>query len=94
MPEIDIDHVAHLARLDLTEAERATFAPQLERIVAYVDKLQGLDTEGIEASFQVVGGNVHNVFREDEIGPGLSPDEALANAPQRENGYFRVPRIL
>lgn len=89
---IDIDHVAHLARLDLTPRERDTLAPQLASIIGYVDQLGTLDTEHIEATFQVLP--LSNVTRADVSAPSLTPAEALANAPQSEDGYFRVPRIL
>lgn len=89
---IDIDHVAHLARLDLAPHERTTLGPQLADIIGYVDQLSALDTASIEATFQVLP--LSNVTRSDVLGLTLPPEEALANAPQREDGYFRVPRIL
>lgn len=96
MPEphagLDIEHIAHLARLDLTQSERATLGPQLLQILDYVDRLQTLDTESIEATFQVLP--LANVFRDDAVAPGLTREEALANAPQSESNCFRVPRIL
>lgn len=91
-PSIDIDHVAHLARLHLTAEERATLGPQLGAIIGYVDQLGALDTAGIEATFQVLP--LSNVTRNDVAASCLAPDEALANAPQSEEGCFRVPRIL
>jgi aspartyl-tRNA(Asn)/glutamyl-tRNA(Gln) amidotransferase subunit C len=88
----EVDHVAHLARLDITPEEREVFAGQLGEILEYVDRLQELDTEGVEATFAVQPRT--NVFREDEPGPPLGPEQALANAPEREGDYFRIPRIL
>lgn len=88
----EVDHVAHLARLDLTPEERQRFATQLGAILDYVDQLKGLDTSGIEATLGVQPRA--NVFRADEARPSLTPDEVLANAPRRENGGFRIPRIL
>lgn len=90
--KLDVDHVAHLARLDLTEAERTTLGPQLLKILDYVDQLQQLDTRDVEATFQVLPR--FNVLRDDVVAAGLSREDALSNAPQREGGYFRVPRIL
>lgn len=89
---LDLDHVAHLARLDLSEAERASLGPQLLQIIDYIAQLQQLETESIEATFQVVAAS--SVMREDAVTTSLSREEALANAPQSENGCFRVPRIL
>lgn len=88
----EVDHVATLARLDLTAEERQRFAEQLGAILDYVDQLKALDTSGIEATLGVQPRA--NVFRADEARPSLSPDEVLANAPRRENDGFRIPRIL
>ncbi|MBM3462382.1 MAG: Asp-tRNA(Asn)/Glu-tRNA(Gln) amidotransferase subunit GatC [Armatimonadetes bacterium] len=88
----DIDHVAHLARLTLTEHERATLGPQLLEILDYTNHLQELDTEGIDPTFQVM--QRANVLRADLESPSMAVDEALQNAPSREGNYFRVPRIL
>jgi len=90
--QLDVDHVAHLARLDLTPAERETLAAQLPQILHYVDRLQELDTHGIEATFQVIPRA--DVLRDDDVRPSLRADEVLANAPWREGDCFRMPRIL
>ena len=90
--QIDVDHVAHLARLDLTPAERESLGSQLPQILHYVDRLQELDTRGIEATFQVIPRA--DVLRVDEVRPSLTPGEVLANAPRREGDSFRMPRIL
>lgn len=90
--KLDIEHVAHLARLDLTADERALFGPQLLHILEYVETLQALPTDDIEATFQVLP--LANVLRDDVQRPGLDRDAALANAPRAEDGCFRVPRIL
>ncbi|HEY0393583.1 MAG TPA: Asp-tRNA(Asn)/Glu-tRNA(Gln) amidotransferase subunit GatC [Candidatus Elarobacter sp.] len=91
---IDIRHVARLARLALTDDEIAIFAPQLGSLMTHVDALAGLDTEHVPATAQVVPSR--NVQRPDAVRPEtmLSRDEALANAPQAQAGFFRVPRIL
>ena len=89
---IDIDHVAHLARIDLAPHERETLAPQLEAILGYVEQLRGLDTDAIPATFQVLP--LSNVMRDDRPEPCLAREAALSNAPQAEDGCFRVPRIL
>jgi aspartyl-tRNA(Asn)/glutamyl-tRNA(Gln) amidotransferase subunit C len=91
---IDIRHVARLARLALSDAEIATFAPQLANLLSFVDELTELDTANVAATAQVVPSR--NVERADALRPEtlLSHDAALANAPQTQGGYFRVPRIL
>jgi aspartyl-tRNA(Asn)/glutamyl-tRNA(Gln) amidotransferase subunit C len=88
----EVEHVAQLARLELTEAEKATFAEQLSHILTYVDQLQGVSTEGIP---QTVSGAVEEtVLREDTPRTGLSLEKALANAPESYEGFFVVPKIL
>ncbi len=89
---IDVDHVARLARLALTPEEKARIGEQLAKILTYIDTLNRLGTEGVEPTTHAVP--VVNVMRDDEVGPCLSPDEALANAPDRVEGFFRVPRII
>jgi aspartyl-tRNA(Asn)/glutamyl-tRNA(Gln) amidotransferase subunit C len=91
---IDIRHVARLARLALTDDEIATFAPQLGSLMAHVDAMAQLDTEHVAATAQVIPSR--NVQRADAIRPEtiLSREAALANAPQVQGPYFRVPRII
>jgi aspartyl-tRNA(Asn)/glutamyl-tRNA(Gln) amidotransferase subunit C len=91
---IDMRHVARLARLALSDAEIDTFGPQLANLLTFVDQLRELDTDGVPATAQVVPSR--NVERRDVLRPEtmLSHEAALANAPQAEHGYFRVPRIL
>jgi aspartyl-tRNA(Asn)/glutamyl-tRNA(Gln) amidotransferase subunit C len=89
---IDVDHVARLARLQLHEAEKALMREQLAKILSYIDALNALDTEGVEPTTHAVP--VVNVMREDETRPCFPPDEMLANAPDRVDAFFRVPRII
>jgi aspartyl-tRNA(Asn)/glutamyl-tRNA(Gln) amidotransferase subunit C len=91
---IDIRHVARLARLALSDSEIATFGPQLGKLLSFVDELNELDTAGVAATAQVVPSR--NVQRADAVRPEtiLTHEAALANAPQAQSGYFRVPRIL
>jgi aspartyl-tRNA(Asn)/glutamyl-tRNA(Gln) amidotransferase subunit C len=91
---IDIRHVARLARLALTEDEIATYGAQLGNLMTHVDELAKLDTDHVAATAQVVPSR--NVQRADAIRPEtmLPRDAALANAPDAQNGYFRVPRII
>lgn len=88
----EVDHVAQLARLELTEAERTTFAEQLSHILSYMDQLQGVPTEGLSRSASVADQNP--VMREDRPRTGISAEAALANAPESHEGFFIVPKII
>ena len=88
----EVLHVANLSRLSLLPEEIELFTRQLNDILAYVEKLQELDTTGVEPLAHVIP--VFNVFREDVVKEGLSRDTALSNAPAREEGAFVVPRII
>jgi aspartyl-tRNA(Asn)/glutamyl-tRNA(Gln) amidotransferase subunit C len=88
----EVEHVAKLARLELSEDEKVTFARQLSGILNYMDQLKTLDTTGVEPTATVLPAD--NIFREDEVRPSLPRDKALANAPDQAEGFFRVPRIL
>ena len=88
----DVLHVAELARLSLGPEEVELFTRQLNDILAYVEKLQELDTSGVEPLAHVIP--VFNAFREDEVREGLPLEEALENAPAREEGNFLVPRVI
>ncbi len=88
----DVEHVAKLARLEITETETDAFSRQLSAILTYVEQLKTLDTAGVEPTATVL--EQTNVFREDKARPSLSVEKALANAPESESGHFRVPRIL
>jgi len=87
-----VEHVARLARLDVSEDEKTTFARQLSSILTYIDQLKELDTAGVEPTATVLP--TDNVFRDDEVRPSLPQERALANAPDRAEGFFRVPKIL
>ena len=88
---IDVSYVAHLARLDLTEAEQREFQAQLEHVVAYVNQIRQINVEGVEPTAHATA--VQNVFREDDVRPGLSSEQALANAPDQAQGQFKDPVI-
>jgi len=88
----EVEHVAQLARLELTEAEKARFAEQLSHILTYVDQLQGVSTEGVPLTASVA--SEETVLREDTPRECLSLDNALANAPESHDGFFVVPKIL
>jgi aspartyl-tRNA(Asn)/glutamyl-tRNA(Gln) amidotransferase subunit C len=87
-----VEYVANLAKLDLTEEEKEIFTKQLDSILSYMDKLNQLDTTKIEPTSHVLP--IKNVFREDKVKPSLPVEEALANAPDRKDGFFRVPRVI
>jgi aspartyl-tRNA(Asn)/glutamyl-tRNA(Gln) amidotransferase subunit C len=88
----EVRKVARLARLELTDAELARMADQLNRILGYVEQIQGLDTAGVEPLAHPLP--VQNVFREDDPRPCLPVNEALANAPSRAGDYFAVPPVF
>ena len=90
--KIDVSYVAELARLELTEEEKATFQPQLESIGEYVDKISSVDVEGVLPMMH--GRELVNVFREDVVGESLSAETALANAPARTGDEFLLPKIV
>jgi len=87
-----VEHVAKLARLEVSEDEKAMFARQLSAILTYMDQLKEVDTEGVEPTATVLP--TENVFREDAVKPSLTQERALANAPDQADGLFRVPKIL
>ncbi|MCX7923802.1 MAG: Asp-tRNA(Asn)/Glu-tRNA(Gln) amidotransferase subunit GatC [Clostridia bacterium] len=87
-----IQHVANLARLNLTEQEKEKLTYEMENIISYVDKLNELDTSGIEPTAHVLP--VKNVFREDKTKKSFDREKILANAPSQEDGCFKVPKIV
>ncbi len=88
----EVEHVARLARLSLTTAEKEMYAQQLSSILDFFAMLNRLPTDGVEPLAHVLP--LFNVMREDEVGPSLPRDEAIANAAITEDGQFKVPRIV
>ena len=88
----DVEQVAKLARLEITETEKEAFTQQLSAILTYVEKLNALKTAGVEPTATVLGQS--NVFREDQARPSLPVEKAVANAPESAEGFFVVPKIL
>ena len=88
----DVEHVARLSRLALTDQEKERMRRELDGILSYIDKLRALDTANVPPTSHAVP--MTNVMREDEPRPSLSQDEMLANAPERSGEFFRVPRII
>ena len=87
-----VEHVARLARLALSEEEKEQMRSQLDRILGYIEKLNQLDTTTVEPTSHVIP--MTNVLRDDVLAPSLDREEALGNAPDRQEGFFRVPRII
>lgn len=87
-----VDHVAELCRIQLTDQERNKFTEQLNQILAYMDKLNELNTENVEPTSHVVP--LKNVLRKDELSGSIDPGKVLANAPDKARGYFKVPKII
>jgi aspartyl-tRNA(Asn)/glutamyl-tRNA(Gln) amidotransferase subunit C len=88
----DVDHVAYLARLGLDEGERERLRAELGTILEYMQVLGGLDTAAIPPTAQVIP--LQNVMRPDVVQACLTVEQVLANAPQREDDYFRVAPVL
>ena len=88
----EVLHIAHLARIGLTEDEINRFSGQLSNILENFEVLQQVDTEGVPLTAQAV--ELQGVMREDEVRPSLPPDDILANAPHRENDCFRIRAVL
>jgi aspartyl-tRNA(Asn)/glutamyl-tRNA(Gln) amidotransferase subunit C len=87
-----VDHVARLARLDLSDEERERMKDELTTILGHVERIQALDLDGVEPTSHTVA--LANVLRADEARPSLPQEVALANAPEAEDGRFKVPRIV
>ena len=88
----EVEHVARLARLELSDADKERMRRELDGILSYIDKLRALDTDGVEPTAYAVP--MTNVMREDLPRPSFPRDEMLANAPDRSGELFRVPKII
>jgi len=88
----DVDYVAKLARLDVTDAEKEKFTAQLNDILGYIDKLNELDTTGVAPMTHAIA--VTNAFREDRVVESLGTQAAVANAPDPRGEFFRVPKVI
>lgn len=88
----DVEHIALLARLGLTDKEKEKFTKQLGNILEHAAKISEIDTSKIEPTSHAV--DLKNVFREDKVKKSLSQEEALSNAPKEEEGQFKVPKII
>lgn len=88
----DVEHVALLARLELTEQETEMYTEQLNSILEYAAMLDKLDTQDVMPTAHVIP--IHNVMREDEVRNSMDQEKVLQNAPDSEDGFFRVPKIV
>ena len=88
----EVEHIAKLARLDLSAGEKEQYREQLSAILDYANLLQDLDTAGIPPTASVLP--PRSVLRSDEIGSPLRPEELLRNAPQKSDGQFKVPPVM
>lgn len=88
----DVEHIALLSRLKLTEEEKETFVKQLSGILTHVEKLNEVNTNGIEPTSHVI--KMQNVMRDDIVTGSLPIKKALANAPDRTEEFFKVPKII
>lgn len=90
--DLNIDHVAKLARLDLTPEEKATYSAQLGDILAYIEHLKELDVSAVEPTAHAFP--LDNVWREDVPGPALPVERALMNAPAQRDNMISVPQVV
>ena len=90
--KISIEHLSQLARLSVSDNEKTLFADQIDSILSYMDKLNELDTSTIEPTSHVI--SLSNVVREDLLKDSLERENALRNAPDRTDKFYRVPKII
>ena len=88
----DVEHVALLSRLEFSETELEKYTGQLDAILAYIDVLNQVNTDGVEPLAHVL--DIRNVMRPDVVQQSLQREDALLNAPEPENGFFKVPKIV
>ena len=88
----DVEYVANLSKLELSQKEKVKFQKELDNIIKYIDQLNKLNTENTPTTSHVVP--LQNVFRKDKILPSLPQEKALANAPKKKDGFFRVPKVI
>ena len=87
-----VDHIARLARLDLSDAERQRMQTELAQILGHAERIQALDLDDVEPTSHSIP--LSNVMRRDEVRPSLTQEDALRNAPETEDGHIKVPRII
>ena len=88
----DVEHIAKLAKLEFSEDEKEKFTHQFNDILKYMEQLNSLDTTNVEPLSQVI--ELNNVFRDDIVKPSTPTEEALKNAPDKTEEYFKVPKVI
>lgn len=88
----EVEHVAQLARLELSAEEKSLFVGQMDAILGYVDKLKELSTDDVQPTSHAIP--VENAFRPDREAPSIGVEKALANAPDRAESFYRVPKVI
>ncbi|NIM97624.1 MAG: Asp-tRNA(Asn)/Glu-tRNA(Gln) amidotransferase subunit GatC [candidate division Zixibacteria bacterium] len=88
----DVEHVANLAKLELSPEKKIKFQKDLDKVIKYIDQLNKLDTKNVPVTSHVIP--IQNVLREDKVLPSLLRGKALANAPKRKDGFFKVPKVI
>ena len=91
----DLEHIGWLSRLELSDEDKDKYSPKLNSILDYFGELDGVDTEDVEPTYHVLP--LSNVFREDEVEgttTTLTQEEALSNAPKKQDGFFKAPRMM
>jgi len=88
----EVEHVAWLAHVELSEEEKKLFTAQFNEILDYFEKIDEVDTEDVPPTYHVLG--LVNVYREDEAKESMKGKDALRNAPKKERGFFKAPRIV
>ena len=87
-----VDHIAHLARLEINGEEKENIKKDLSKIIGFVDQLNAVDTEGVEPLIFMT--DSINVLREDVFEPSITQKEALKNAPNHDSDYFKIAKVL
>ena len=90
--EFDIQHIAKLARLTLSDEEQKKLGPQLAKIVEYIDQMSQLDTTDVEPTSHVLP--IQNVFREDEPKQNFPDSDLISHAPKQDKGHYEVPQVI
>jgi aspartyl-tRNA(Asn)/glutamyl-tRNA(Gln) amidotransferase subunit C len=87
-----VEHISNLVNIEISEKEASLFAQQLSRVLGYFKKIDEVNTQNVEPTFHAL--DLKNIVREDEVTPSLPNEIALENAPKKENGLFKAPKIL
>ena len=88
----DVEHIAWLAHIELSDKEKTLFTDQFNEILEYFKKIDDVDTEGVEPTYHVL--DLENVSRTDKTKPSLPTEEALRNAPKKDKKFIKAPRII